>query len=51
MEDDVLPENSLEVEKNLQTLAMRNNLDDASVKKILKVSFYLIIVMILEYII
>nr|XP_034835640.1 uncharacterized protein LOC117992092 isoform X1 [Maniola hyperantus] len=35
VEDD-LPENTLETEKNLQTLAIKNNLDDVSVKKILK---------------
>ncbi|XP_045777543.1 GON-4-like protein isoform X2 [Maniola jurtina] len=35
IEDD-LPENTLETEKNLQTLAIKNNLDDVSVKKILK---------------
>lgn len=35
--EDVLPENTLEVEKNLHASAIKNNLDDASVKKILKV--------------
>ncbi|XP_061720572.1 uncharacterized protein LOC133527539 isoform X2 [Cydia pomonella] len=34
--DPVLPENLLEVEKNLHASAMKNNLDDVSVKKILK---------------
>ncbi|XP_049876773.1 uncharacterized protein LOC126374289 isoform X2 [Pectinophora gossypiella] len=34
--EDILPENTLEVEKNLQASAIKNNLDDASVKKILK---------------
>ncbi|XP_059059642.1 uncharacterized protein LOC131852910 [Achroia grisella] len=34
--EDVLPENTLEVEKNLHASAIKNNLDDASVKKILK---------------
>lgn len=35
--DDVLPENTLDVEKNLHAAALKNNLDDISVKKILKV--------------
>ncbi|XP_060805440.1 uncharacterized protein LOC106137275 isoform X2 [Amyelois transitella] len=34
--DDVLPENTLEVENNLHMSAVKNNLDDTSVKKILK---------------
>ncbi|XP_063540390.1 uncharacterized protein LOC134749401 [Cydia strobilella] len=34
--DPVLPENLLEVEKNLHASAVKNNLDDVSVKKILK---------------
>ncbi|XP_063366858.1 uncharacterized protein LOC134655338 [Cydia amplana] len=34
--DPVLPENLLEVEKNLHASALKNNLDDVSVKKILK---------------
>ncbi|CAG9563780.1 unnamed protein product [Danaus chrysippus] len=34
--DDVLPENTLEVERNLHASALKNNLDDISVKKILK---------------
>ncbi|XP_032519808.2 uncharacterized protein LOC116771915 isoform X1 [Danaus plexippus] len=34
--DDVLPENTLDVEKNLHAAALKNNLDDISVKKILK---------------
>ncbi|CAF4914427.1 unnamed protein product [Pieris macdunnoughi] len=35
-EDEVLPDNTLEMEKNLHASAARNNLDDTSVKKILK---------------
>ncbi|XP_045501667.1 uncharacterized protein LOC123698896 isoform X1 [Colias croceus] len=35
-EDDVLPENTLEFENNLQATALKNNLDDQVVKKILK---------------
>ncbi|VVD03844.1 unnamed protein product [Leptidea sinapis] len=35
-EDDVIPENLLEVEKNVQASAVKNNLDDVSVKRILK---------------
>ncbi|XP_072942462.1 uncharacterized protein [Epargyreus clarus] len=34
--DDVLPENTLETEKSLQASAIKNNLDEVSVKKILK---------------
>lgn len=37
--DDGLPENAIEVEKNVIASAVKNNLDDVSVKKILKVSF------------
>ncbi|CAK1553016.1 unnamed protein product [Leptosia nina] len=35
-EEDVLPENTLEIEKNLHASALKNHLDDVSVKKILK---------------
>ncbi|XP_053615021.1 uncharacterized protein LOC128677880 isoform X2 [Plodia interpunctella] len=34
--DDVLPENTLEIEKSVIAAAVKNNLDDAAVKKILK---------------
>ncbi|XP_026743663.1 GON-4-like protein isoform X2 [Trichoplusia ni] len=34
--EDVLPDNTLEMEKNLHVSAMKNNLDDISVRKILK---------------
>ncbi|CAH0713140.1 unnamed protein product, partial [Brenthis ino] len=34
--DDILPENTFDVEKNLCASAIKNNLDDVSVKKILK---------------
>ncbi|CAH2042597.1 unnamed protein product, partial [Iphiclides podalirius] len=34
--ESMLPENALEMEKNLHASAIKNNLDDASVKKILK---------------
>lgn len=35
--DEGLPENAFEVEKNVIACAVKNNLDDVSVKKILKV--------------
>ncbi|XP_038211275.1 uncharacterized protein LOC119831814 [Zerene cesonia] len=35
-EDDMLPENTFEFENNLQATALKNNLDDVVVKKILK---------------
>lgn len=35
--EEVLPENALEVEKNVIASAVKNNLDDVSVKRILKV--------------
>ncbi|XP_026763366.2 uncharacterized protein LOC113521902 isoform X2 [Galleria mellonella] len=34
--EDVLPDNTLEVEKNVHASAIKNNLDDTSVRKILK---------------
>ncbi|KAM3956705.1 uncharacterized protein ACR2FA_009358 [Aphomia sociella] len=34
--EDVMPENLLEIEKNVHASAVKNNLDDVSVKKILK---------------
>lgn len=38
--EDVLPDNTLEMENNLHASAMKNNLDDISVRKILKVNIY-----------
>lgn len=40
--DDVLPDNTLDVERSVHASAIKNNLDETSVKKILKVSMVLI---------
>lgn len=45
--DDILPENTFDVEKNLCASAIKNNLDDVSVKKILKVCMYIIVIIVL----
>lgn len=48
--ESMLPENTLEMERNLHASAIKNNLDDASVKKILKVCYKLTISILLLYV-